>query len=409
MTGEPDPEFAALYAVLEAAQAVAVQSAVLGLPCEAVDAAGRDPIAEAGYGDAFIHRIGHGIGIEEHEDPYIVAGNATTLAAGHAFSVEPGIYLAGRFGARYRGHRRRHRVPARCAATWPTTRSTSSRPDDGRGARGARRRQRRRRRHPMSVVADDLATDPEGPAEHSTEGIDVGPVTDWLAANVGLVPPLAFDLVAGGRSNLTFKVTDAAGDVRRAAAAADLARAADRARHAREHRVITALWPTPVPVARTLGLCLDPDVNGAPFYVMEFVRRQRAARRRHRRGGARPSRPPAGERVARRGARRPACRSTSTPSASATSAGETGYLARQLKRWHTQFDGSQVEGVERASVVDRVWERLCRGGAPAGRDGNRARRLPARQHDAGATTGPWPPCSTGRSARSAIRSPTSDC
>ena len=48
----------------------------------------------------FIHRIGHGIGIEEHEDPYIVAGNPTPLAAGHAFSVEPGIYLSGRFGAR---------------------------------------------------------------------------------------------------------------------------------------------------------------------------------------------------------------------------------------------------------------------------------------------------------------------
>ncbi|MGC9963510.1 MAG: aminopeptidase P family protein [Acidimicrobiales bacterium] len=100
VTGEPDPDFAALYAVLEAAQAVAVEAAVLGVPCESIDAAGRDPIAAAGYGDAFIHRIGHGIGIEEHEDPYMVAGNETLLAAGHAFSVEPGIYLAGRFGAR---------------------------------------------------------------------------------------------------------------------------------------------------------------------------------------------------------------------------------------------------------------------------------------------------------------------
>jgi len=100
VTGAPDPEFAALYAVLERAQAEAVDAAVIGAACEAVDAAGRDPIAEAGYGDAFIHRIGHGIGIEEHEDPYLVAGNATQLVAGHAFSVEPGIYLAGRFGAR---------------------------------------------------------------------------------------------------------------------------------------------------------------------------------------------------------------------------------------------------------------------------------------------------------------------
>lgn len=100
VTGEPDPEFAALYAVLEQAQAVAVDSAVVGTACEAVDAAGRDPIADAGYGDAFIHRIGHGIGIEEHEDPYLVSGNATRLVPGNAFSVEPGIYLAGRFGAR---------------------------------------------------------------------------------------------------------------------------------------------------------------------------------------------------------------------------------------------------------------------------------------------------------------------
>jgi Xaa-Pro dipeptidase len=79
---------------------VAVQAAVLGTACEAVDAAGRDPISEAGYGEAFIHRIGHGIGIEEHEDPYLVTGNRTPLQAGHAFSVEPGIYLQGRFGAR---------------------------------------------------------------------------------------------------------------------------------------------------------------------------------------------------------------------------------------------------------------------------------------------------------------------
>ena len=58
------------------------------------------PITDAGFGDAFLHRTGHGIGLEEHEDPYIVAGNDVALVAGHAFSVEPGIYLAGRFGAR---------------------------------------------------------------------------------------------------------------------------------------------------------------------------------------------------------------------------------------------------------------------------------------------------------------------
>ena len=100
VTGEPDPLFAELYAVLESAQEVAVEGAMIGTTCEAVDALGRDLISRAGFGDGFIHRIGHGIGIEEHEAPYLVAGNTTPLQPGHAFSVEPGIYLAGRFGAR---------------------------------------------------------------------------------------------------------------------------------------------------------------------------------------------------------------------------------------------------------------------------------------------------------------------
>jgi Xaa-Pro aminopeptidase len=99
-TGEPPVEFRELYDVLEAAQARSVAAAVVGTPCEAVDAAARTPIAEAGFGEHFIHRTGHGIGLEEHEDPYLVAGNTTPLEAGHAFSVEPGIYLSGRFGAR---------------------------------------------------------------------------------------------------------------------------------------------------------------------------------------------------------------------------------------------------------------------------------------------------------------------
>jgi len=100
VTGEPDPEFLELFGVLHFAQAAAVAAAVVGIPCEQVDRAGRELITAAGYGKSFIHRIGHGIGIEEHEDPYIVAGNTTPLVTGHAFSVEPGIYLSGRFGAR---------------------------------------------------------------------------------------------------------------------------------------------------------------------------------------------------------------------------------------------------------------------------------------------------------------------
>jgi Xaa-Pro aminopeptidase len=99
-TGEPPAEFGELYDVLFAAQAASVRSATVGTPCEAVDAAGRDVIAAAGYGDYFIHRTGHGIGVEAHEDPYIVAGNRTPLVQGHAFSIEPGIYIPGRWGAR---------------------------------------------------------------------------------------------------------------------------------------------------------------------------------------------------------------------------------------------------------------------------------------------------------------------
>jgi Xaa-Pro aminopeptidase len=100
VTGEPSAEVRDLYAVLQDAQAQAVQAARVGATCEEVDAAARRQITAGGFGEFFIHRTGHGIGLEEHEDPYIVAGNATPLEPGHAFSVEPGIYLAGRFGAR---------------------------------------------------------------------------------------------------------------------------------------------------------------------------------------------------------------------------------------------------------------------------------------------------------------------
>ena len=98
--GEVPAEFRDLYAVLEAAQAQAVDAAVVGTPCEDVDAVARRLITEGGYGPLFIHRVGHGIGLEEHEDPYLVGGNCTALVPGHAFSIEPGIYVEGRWGAR---------------------------------------------------------------------------------------------------------------------------------------------------------------------------------------------------------------------------------------------------------------------------------------------------------------------
>ena len=82
------------------AQQASVAAATVGTPCEEVDRAARAIIAAAGYGEQFVHRTGHGIGMEEHEDPYIVEGNTRRLEPGHAFSVEPGIYVAGRWGMR---------------------------------------------------------------------------------------------------------------------------------------------------------------------------------------------------------------------------------------------------------------------------------------------------------------------
>jgi len=98
--GEPPPDFAAMYEVLRMAQAAACAAVAPGVPARDVDRAARRIIEEAGYGDAFMHRTGHGIGMETHEEPYIVESNDEPLEAGHAFSVEPGIYIADQWGAR---------------------------------------------------------------------------------------------------------------------------------------------------------------------------------------------------------------------------------------------------------------------------------------------------------------------
>ncbi len=96
----PDEQFRHLFGVLYGAQAAATGAVRPGVAPEDVDAAARRPIEAEGYGDAFFHRTGHGIGLEGHEDPYIIAGNREPLRAGMAFSVEPGIYLVGEYGAR---------------------------------------------------------------------------------------------------------------------------------------------------------------------------------------------------------------------------------------------------------------------------------------------------------------------
>jgi Xaa-Pro aminopeptidase len=98
--GSADAEVAEWYAVLQAAQEAATAAVRPGVTAEAVDAAARTVIREAGWGEHFIHRTGHGIGLDTHEAPYIVEGNELPLVPGMAFSVEPGIYLAGRCGAR---------------------------------------------------------------------------------------------------------------------------------------------------------------------------------------------------------------------------------------------------------------------------------------------------------------------
>lgn len=95
-----DPQFLEVYEVVKAAQAAGVAAVRPGATAESVDAAARSVIDQAGYGQYFITRTGHGIGMEVHEHPYIVAGNVQALEPGMAFSVEPGIYLPGRFGVR---------------------------------------------------------------------------------------------------------------------------------------------------------------------------------------------------------------------------------------------------------------------------------------------------------------------
>ncbi|MBT5755004.1 MAG: M24 family metallopeptidase [Acidimicrobiaceae bacterium] len=99
-TGPVPSDVAATYATLKKAQQAAVDAARPGATLGDVDAAARSVIADAGFGDNFIHRTGHGIGTEVHEQPYVKAGNDEIVAVGHAFSIEPGIYLDGKWGIR---------------------------------------------------------------------------------------------------------------------------------------------------------------------------------------------------------------------------------------------------------------------------------------------------------------------
>jgi Xaa-Pro aminopeptidase len=96
----PDPTFVEIHALTERAQASGRAAARAGAVFEAIDAAARGVIAAGGHGEAFFHRLGHGIGLEVHEEPYVIGGNLDLAIAGDTFSIEPGIYLEGRFGVR---------------------------------------------------------------------------------------------------------------------------------------------------------------------------------------------------------------------------------------------------------------------------------------------------------------------
>jgi Xaa-Pro aminopeptidase len=98
--GEPSAEVREVHEIVREAQQAGVEAVRPGVACQEIDRAARKVIAEAGYGERFIHRTGHGIGTTTHEPPYMIEGEEQPLLPGMCFSVEPGIYLAGRFGVR---------------------------------------------------------------------------------------------------------------------------------------------------------------------------------------------------------------------------------------------------------------------------------------------------------------------
>ena len=98
--GEPTEEYRRIWSIVLEAQGAAIDRAAPGVPCFEVDAAARRVIEKAGYGEHFTHRLGHGLGIDVHEPPYMVGHNRTVLEPGMTFTSEPGIYLLGKFGVR---------------------------------------------------------------------------------------------------------------------------------------------------------------------------------------------------------------------------------------------------------------------------------------------------------------------
>ena len=192
---------------------------------------------------------------------------------------------------------------------------------------------------------------------HEMEGIAVEPVTAWFEANVdGVTPPLEFSLISGGRSNLTFRVGDQAGNtwvLRRPPLGQILATAHDMGR---EFRIISALGPTPVPVPAAIGYCDDESVNDKPFYVMGLVEGTIVRDVETARTALGPAqRRAAGESLV------DVLADIHAVDIDAVGLGDLarrdGYIDRQLRRWHAQFEQSKSRDVP---LVDSVHERLAK-------------------------------------------------
>jgi aminoglycoside phosphotransferase (APT) family kinase protein len=189
-------------------------------------------------------------------------------------------------------------------------------------------------------------------------GINEERVTAWLVEHVGAAAPLRFELIAGGRSNLTYRVTDARGQdyaLRRPPTSHVLPTAHDMVR---EHTIISALGPQGIPVAQPLGLCVDETVNGPPFYVMEFVE---GAILRDRQQAEQvfdlATRGTIGEHLAATLAQ------LHDVDVDVAGLGELsrreGYIERQLRRWRTQYEQMRVEGVSHDGLVEGVGDQLA--------------------------------------------------
>jgi aminoglycoside phosphotransferase (APT) family kinase protein len=189
-------------------------------------------------------------------------------------------------------------------------------------------------------------------------GIKCNEVTSWMVEHTGASAPLDFELIAGGRSNLTFQVTDAAHRrfaLRRPPTSHVLPTAHDMVR---EFTVISALHPSGIPVATPLGLCTDLSVNDRPFYVMEFVegailRDRHDAEQRFDEG----TRAVIGENLAGTLA---ALHDVDVNRAGlGTLARHDQYVERQLRRWRTQYEQMHVEGVDHGGLVEAVGDQLA--------------------------------------------------